>query len=367
MTGKRISRRSFLRLSGAGALAGLGVAATGCTVNTTAQQGESKGGGSKNQLNLYNWTDYIAPSNIKDFEKKTGARVVQDFYTSNEEMLAKLQAGGTGYDIIVPSDYMVQIMAKSKLLEELDHSRIPNFKNIGKDFRSLPFDPGNRHSIPWQWGTTGIFYNRRKVGKKIESWDAMWDPRFKGKIAMLDDARELIAAALEHLGYSINTKDKSKLEEAKQLLIKQKPLLKGYFADTDSDQMVAKGDLLLAQNYSGNAMLYIFKNKDLDYVIPEPSSDRWTDNMCIPKGAPHLDLAYEFINFMLSPEQGAALTNYTMYGTPNQAAIPLVKKKIRQVPWWNPPESVMKRLQVMQDVGEATRLYERIFTEVKSA
>lgn len=176
----RISRRKFLKVIGAGAVAGSALSVLSCQPNTTAQQGGGGNGGNEgggDRLNLYNWSDYVAESTIPDFEEKTGAKVTQDFYSSNEELLAKLQAGGTGYDVIVPSDYMVAIMAKSDVIQELDFSKIPNFDNVGPNFKGLSYDPENKYSVPYQWGTTGILYNKKEIGP-VENWDPMFDEQY---------------------------------------------------------------------------------------------------------------------------------------------------------------------------------------------
>ncbi|MGH3087705.1 MAG: ABC transporter substrate-binding protein [Rubrobacteraceae bacterium] len=370
---KKITRGRFLKTVGAGALAGSTLSIlSACAVNTSQQGGGDGGNGGEggdggDRLNLYNWSEYIAESNIADFERETGARVTQDFYASNEELLAKLQAGGSGYDIIVPSDYMVAIMAKSGVLQELDFEKIPNFENVGENFRGLSYDPENEWSIPYQWGTTGILYNREEVGEEVTSWDVMWDERFQGRVSMLDDVRETLGAALMRQGYSINSTDEAELEEAKQLLLEQKPLLRGYFPDTESEPMVAGGNLALAHVFSGTGILSLTENEGLAYAIPEPGATRWTDNFCVPNGALNPDLAHEFINFLLGPEQGAALTNYTYYGSPNEAALPMIDEALTDIPEYAPSDEVFERLQVIEDVGEATRQYERIFTEVKSA
>ncbi|TCJ14877.1 extracellular solute-binding protein [Rubrobacter taiwanensis] len=367
MKGRRISRRDFLKRLGAGAVAGSTLTVlSACTVDTAPRQGGDGGSEGGGTLNLYNWSDYVAETTIPGFEEEFGVRVVQDFYASNEELLAKLQAGGTGYDVIVPSDYMVEIMAKSGVIQELDMAKIPNFENVGENFRGLPYDPENRYSVPYQWGTTGILYDREEVGE-VESWDAMWDERYAGRIAMIDDVRETIGAALMRLGYSINSTDEGELGEARELLLEQKPLLRGYFASTEIVPLVESGDVLLGHVFSGEGILATVENENLAYAIPKPAATRWTDNMCIPAGAPNPDLAHEFINYILDAQVGADLTNYTYYGTPNEAALPLIDEELTSIPEWNPPDEVFDRLQVIEDVGEATRDYERIFTEVKSA
>jgi spermidine/putrescine transport system substrate-binding protein len=367
----RISRGKFLKMMGAASVAGSTLSILACQPNTNPQQGGGGGGGPEEKvLNLYNWSGYVAKSTIPSFEKKTGIKVTQDYYGSNEELLAKLQAGGTGYDLIVPSDYMVEVMIKSDVIQPLDKSKIPNFENIGERFRGLPYDPDNEYSVPYQWGTTGILYNKKEIGELEESWDPMWDPEFSGKIGMLDDVRETMGAALYRLGYSVNTTDPDQLDEAEAALKEQKPLLRGYFDSYNGSRpLVQKGDLLLGHIFSGDAFLALSANPDLDYVIPKPAATRWTDNMAIPVGAQHPDNAHKFINHILDAKVGAALSNYTYYNTPNWAALPMVDEALKKLPGYNPqltPE-VYDRLQVIEDLGEATRDYERRFTEVKSA
>ncbi len=362
----RISRGRFLKMVGTAGATGSALSVlAACQTSTTPQQ-SGGGGGGGNTLHIYNWAQYLAPYDIKHFEKKFGMNITQDTYSSNEELLAKLQGGGTGYDVIVPSDYMVSIMAKSKVIQKLDMSKIPNFKNVSKHYRGLPFDPKNEYSVPYQAGTTGILYNKKKVGR-VETWDPLWDPKFKGKMAMINDVRETIGAALMRRGYSENSTDPRKLQQAKQDLIKQKPLLQGYFDSVENVPMVRRGDIWLAHVYSGDGFLAIVQDKNLAYAIPKPGATLWVDNLCIPVGAPHVDLAHKFLNFILAPKPGAALTEYTDYSTPNQAAVPLVHGKFTKIPQWDPSGKVYDRLQTIRDIGKATRTYERIFTEVKSS
>jgi spermidine/putrescine transport system substrate-binding protein len=369
MQGKtRISRSRFLKVMGAAGVASSTLSILACQPNTNAQSGGGGGGGPEEKvLNLYNWTGYVAKSTLPNFEKQTGIKVTQDYYTSNEELLAKLQAGGTGYDVIVPSDYMVGVMIKSDLLMPLDKSKIPNFKNIGEDFRGLPYDPDNEYSVPYQWGTTGILYNKKEIGE-LDTWDVMWNPEFKGKMGMLNDTRETMGAALYRLGYSVNTTDPDQLDEAEAELKKQKPLLRGYFDSYSGIRpLVLNGDLLLGHNFSGDAYDALSSNPDLDYVVPKPSATRWTDNMAIPKGAEHPDNAHKFINYILEAKTGAALDNYLYYNSPNAAALPMIDDALKKLPYYSLTPEVKNRLQIIHDLGETTRDYERRFTEVKSA
>jgi spermidine/putrescine transport system substrate-binding protein len=368
VTQKRISRGGFLRTMGAAGVAGSTLSVLACQPNTTTQS--SGGGGSgpeEKALNLYNWSEYVAKSTIPNFQKQTGIKVTQDFFSSNEDLLAKLQAGGTGYDVIVPSDYMVSIMIKSDILEPLDMSKIPNFKNVGENFKGLSYDPHNKYSVPYQWGTTGILYNKKRLGTLEPSWDPMWDSDYEGKIGMLNDERETPGAALYKLGYSVNTRDKEQLDEAEAELKKQKPLLRGYFDSTQNRPSVINGDLLLGHVFSGDAFLALSSNEDLDYIIPKPAATRWTDNMAIPKGAEHPDNAHKFINYILGPKTGATLSNYTYYNTPNEAALPMIDDALKDLPGYQLKPSVFDRLQIIEDVGKATREYSTLFTSVKSS
>ena len=365
---KRISRGDFLRAVGAAGVAGSTLSVLSCQPNTTAQS--SGGGGSgpeEKALNLYNWSEYVAPSTIPNFQKQTGIKVTQDYFSSNEELLAKLQAGGTGYDVIVPSDYMVSIMIKSDILEPLDMSKIPNFKNVGDDYKGLDYDPNNEYSVPYQSGTTGILYNKKELGTLEPSWDHMWDSAYKGKIGMLNDERETPGAALFKLGYSVNATDKDQLDEAEAELKKQKPLLRGYFDSTQNRPSVVNGDLLLGHVFSGDAFLALSSNEGFDYIIPEPAATRWTDNLAIPKGAEHPDNAHRFINYILSANPGATLTNYTYYNTPNEASLPMIDDALKKLPGYELGPAIFDRLQIIEDVGAATREYSTLFTSVKSA
>jgi spermidine/putrescine transport system substrate-binding protein len=267
----------------------------------------------------------------------------------------------------VPSDYMVAIMIKSDVVQKLDMSKIPNSKNVGKEYLGLSYDPNNEYSLPYQWGTTGILYNKKEIGQLPESWDPMWDEEFSGKISMLNDTRETLGAALYKLGYSVNTRDTEELQEAADELKKQKPLLRGYFDSTEARPLVQNGDLLLGHVFSGDAFLALSENGDLDYVVPKPAATRWTDNMCIPNGAEHPQNAHKFINYILGAKTGAELSNYTYYNTPNAAALPMIDDALKDLPGYVLPDSVFERLQVIEDPGEATREYERLFTEVKSS
>ncbi len=318
------------------------------------------------ELNIYNWSTYIAPETIPRFEERYGVKVNYDIFDSNEELLAKLQGGNPGYDLIVPSDYMVEIMINLGMLEELDHENIPNIANLDPTFQNPRYDPGLKYCVPYQWGTMGIGYNIEATGGEIDSWWSFWDEKYAGRIAWLDDPRAVMGVALLLLGYDINTTDPDQINEAKELLLEQKPLVAAFAPDT-GQILLDEGEVDLTMEWSGDIFQVMEENPAIRYSIPKEGSIVWTDNMCIPKGAPHKELAEKFINYILEPEVGAELSNYIRYATPNAAALPLINEEDRNNPGIYPPPEVMERLQFVVDVGEATVLYDDAWTEIKSA
>ena len=323
-------------------------------------------GGSERRLNVFNWPYYIGPTTISDFEKATGVKVTYDNYSDNEELLAKLQTGQGSYDVIFPSDYMVQIMAKADLLAPLDLKAIPNFQNIAKRFRGLPFDPENRHSVPYQWGTVGIGLNSSHIREDVASWEALWNPAYKGWINMLDDMRTTIGVALKKLGHSVNSTSKAELEEARQLLVGQKPLVKTYSSDLYREHLIS-GDIYLSCAYSGDVFQAAKQNSALRYVLPKEGTMIWVDNIAIPKAAPHQDTALEFIGFLLKGDVGAAISNAICYASPNEASYPLTDPKVLHNPVIYPPPEVEARCEFVQDLGAFTRVYDAVWQDVKTA
>ena len=357
----KITRRRFLKSA---SLVGMStIWGFGGVSYSKKENGDNK---LSDKLYVYNWAYYISESAIPNFEKEFGVKVTYDNYSSNEEVLAKLQVGATGYDLIFPSDYMVGMMVEQGLLEEFDLTNIPNFKNISKKFKNLPFDPKNKHSIPYLWGTTGIGVNTEKVEEEVDSWSILWNEKYKGHISMLDDMRGIANPALKILGYSINTTDPKQIEEAKQMLIKQKPLVNVYTSDTYID-LLKSGDIWLAQGYSGDVFQVMKENEAVKYVIPKEGADIWVDNMCIPKGAKHKYTAEVFVNYLLRPSVSAEISNFTWYANPNEASHKFIKPEILNNLSIYPPEEVIDKCEFQKDVGEATKYYEQLFNEVKSA
>jgi len=320
------------------------------------------------ELHLYNWSEYIDPDVFDAFEAEYGVKVVEDTFSSNEELLAKLQAGAAGYDLIVPSDYMVEIMIGEGLLAPLDHNNLSNMSNLSELFKSPPYDPELEYCIPYQWGTTGIGYNSDEV--EPDSWAYIFDPeiasQYSGKITMLNDSRESIGAALKYLGYSLNTTDEAQLEEAKQLLINTKPYLFSYDSDQFEDLIVAD-EVVYGHGWSGDYFAAAEEDERIWYIIPEEGGVVWADNLCIPKTAKEKYTAELFINFVLRGEVAAQITNFTWYGSPVEAANEFIDPEILEEPAIYPSAEVMEKLEWIEDVGDATPIYERIWTEVKAA
>ncbi|MEZ4860461.1 MAG: spermidine/putrescine ABC transporter substrate-binding protein [Caldilineaceae bacterium] len=322
-------------------------------------------------VSFYNWTDYIDPDVLSQFETECGVDVVYDTYSSNEDLLAKMQAGATGYDLIVPSDYMVSIMIQLNMLHELDHANIPNLSNIYPRFAEAPYDPGNVYTAPYQWGTTGIGYNLEATGEVPDSWDWIFDPekavQFKGKMSLLNDQREVIGAALKYLGHSMNSVDPDELEAAKQVILAIKP----YVATFDSDsfgQLLVSGDVVIGHGWSGGYFkdIYASNNDNLGYVIPQEGGVIWTDNLAIPATAPNPYTAEVLINYLLDPEIGAMISNYNYYASPNQASEPLLNEEITSDRGIYPSEETLAKMEFLRELGEGTLLWDRIWTEIKS-
>lgn len=319
-----------------------------------------------NTLNLYNWSTYIDPAVIQNFEKQYNIKVNYDTYDSGESLYAKLKAGNPGYDVAFPPEYMVKIMVAEKMLTELDITTIPNFKNIEPKFLNPPYDPDNKYSIPYQWITLGIGYNIKKTGEEIKSWSALIDPKYKGKVSLLDDMRHTMGGILMYLGYSPNTQNPEEINKARDFLIQHKDNITAFVPDT-GQQLLNQGEVDLTIEYSGDIFQVMAENPDLRYVIPQEGSIIGMDNMVIPKGAPHQELAKTFINFVLEPENSAQISNFINYASPNKVAIDqkLIKAENLNNPAIYPPPEIFAKLQYLEDVGEATKLYDEAWTEVK--
>lgn len=321
----------------------------------------------KNQtvLNVYNWGDYIDEKVISDFEKKYNIKVNYETFTTNEDMYIKLKAGGSHYDVIIPSDYMIKRMIDEDLLAKLDFGNIPNYKYIADQFKNLDFDPNNEYSVPYMWGTVGILYNTKMIQEQIDSWTVLWDQKYSKQILMLDSQRDSIGITLKMLGYSLNSKDTNELEQAKKALIEQKPLVLAYVVDEGKDKMIA-GEAALAVVWSGDAINCIRENPDLTYVIPKEGSNLWFDSMVIPKNARNKKEAELFINFMCETDIAYRNADYIGYASPHTEAVKKLPTEIANDHRAYPPMEELTNCEVFVDLGSVIKEFDRIWTEIKA-
>lgn len=302
-------------------------------------------------LHVYNWEDYFGETTLSDFEKKFGVKVNLETFEDEEELVAGLQSHPEKYDVIITSDNSIRELIAMRLLARLDLNNIPNLKNIDPEFGNPPYDPGHKHSVPYLWGTTGLVVNRTFVKNKADSWSILWNPRYKGKIAMLNSPEEVVGAALKMLGHSLNTKDPSQLNKARERLLKQKPLVAGYLdAITIRDRLI-ENKLWAAQIYSGDGMAAADKNEALEYIIPKEGASVWIDCLAIPRDAHHKYTAEVFINYILEPDVSAQIANCLWYANCNRAARVYTLKEILESAPLYPPEDVVKRCEFFYPLG----------------
>ncbi|KAB2333258.1 ABC transporter substrate-binding protein [Cytobacillus depressus] len=337
-----------------------------CLILIVNRLNSAHGYTSGNTLTIFNWGDYIDTDLIKRFEKETGIKVIYETFDSNEAMLTKIEQGGTSYDIAVPSEYVVDKMIKEDLLIPLDHSKLPNLEYIDSRFMDLPFDPGNKYSIPYFWGTVGIAYNKKILGDiEITKWNDLWDPKFKNQILMIDGAREVMGMGLNSLGYSLNDTNKEHLLEAKEKLDLLTPNIKAIVGD-EIRLLLENGEAGIGLLWSGVAQEIMWENEDVEYVVPKDGSNIWSDNMVIPKTSKNPDAAHKFINFMLDPEVAAQNTEYVGYSTPNKGALQFMDEEIINDRRFYPDEEMTAKHEVYENLGKRMlAYYNDLFLEFK--
>ena len=322
-----------------------------------------------NQVIVYNWGEYLDPEVITLFEKETGINVVYEEFETNEIMYPKVQSGAIAYDVVCPSDYMIQRMIENDLLAELNFDNIPNVKNIGQEYfkQSRQFDSENKYSVPYCWGTVGILYNKTMVDEPIDSWSVLWDEKYIDNILMQDSVRDAFAVALKYKGHSLNSTDLDELEEAKELLIEQKPLVQAYVIDQVRDKMIGN-EAAIGVIYSGEAIYTQLENPNLESVIPKEGSNVWIDSWVIPKNAKHKENAEAFINFLCRPDIAKMNFDYITYSTPNTAARELIEDPaIRNSKIAFPDASELERCETFQFLGDKNdAIYNKLWREIKS-
>ncbi|MEG4634073.1 spermidine/putrescine ABC transporter substrate-binding protein [Microcoleus sp. AR_TQ3_B6] len=359
------TRRQFLKNSAA-TISGLAVSSCGWRLADVQSAPVVKS--SADQLYIYTWAGYTDNALLNRFAEKTGIRVVADVFSSNEEMLARLQAGGArAYSIIYPSDYMVVQMTELGLLSPLDHSSLGGIDRLKKQFQNPVYDPGNRYSVPLSWGTTGLIYNTEQLKEAPEDWSYLWEHKqeLAKRMTLASDVREVMGAALRMLGYSLNSTNQEQVKQAYEKLVELKPAIASFTTDAWRPQMLT-GDLKLAMCYSSDANEVISDNDKLKYVVPKSGSSLWTDTLVIPKGAPNPEAAYKWINFLLQPDVAASLVERLSFSTPSEDAFSLLTPELRENELLFPSEAVLKNCEGVAPVGKFMEVYDRYWTKLTS-
>lgn len=325
-------------------------------------------------LNVANWGEYMSVNSDEsldvnnEFETLTGIKVNYKTYSTNEELYAKLMSGGADYDVIIPSDYMISRMIKEDMLQKLDFENIPNFSLIDKKFLNPSYDPTNEYSVPYMWGIVCIIYNTKMVADKIDSWNALWDEKYKGNILMFNNPRDAFGIALIKNGFSLNTEDKSELQKAAEDLKEQKKIVQSYVMDEIFDKMEG-GSAAIAPYYAGDAVTMMEENPDLSYCIPKEGTNKFVDAVCIPTAAQHKEAAEMYINFLNEPEIAYANCTYIGYSTPNTAAYELLDDEIKNNPLQYPDDEYLQnKTEAFKDLSDETNEYtKQLWNEVKAS
>lgn len=325
------------------------------------------------ELNIFVWTEYFPQDMLDCFEMVYGIKLNRDEYSSNEEMYAKISAGGTSYDLVQPTDYIVNLMIRQDLLQELDHSKLPNMGNLDPNWMNKEFDPGNKYTIPYLAGTDAIVYNADTVKEPPQSWADLWKPEYAGRMIFLDDSRVVIGMTLLTLGYDPNTTDPAQLDEAKAKLAQLIPNVKVFDSDSPKTALIA-GDVDLGITWTGEAFIAHQEKPSISYVYPKEGAILWQDNWAMLKGASHADAAYAWMNYLLQGDVFWLTIRDFPYINPNTAALeyakanqPDVYKAYFESPVTNPPAEAIKNGHGIKDVGDATPLYDAIWVEVKGS
>ncbi|HCW03208.1 MAG TPA: spermidine/putrescine ABC transporter substrate-binding protein [Clostridium sp.] len=325
--------------------------------------------GDKNKvtINVFNWGEYIDEDILDDFEKETGIRVNYEIYATNEEMYEKIKAGTTSYDLIAPSDYMLERMIKEDLVQEIDFNNLPNFKNIDDSYKNMSYDPENKYSVPYMWGTIGIIYDKTQIKDKIDSWDDLWNSKYKNDIFMSDDMRNSIGISLKRLGYSLNSTNQKELDKATEELIKQRNNLNAVYIGDQVKDTLRNGEKNIAVIYSGDATVLKEEEKGrFEYVIPKEGTNLWFDVWAIPKSAKHKKEAEMFLNYLLDAEVNKKNVDYIGYATPNKATYELLDEEVKNDKSAYPDKEILDKSEVYIDLGDFRKAYNDAWLKVTS-
>lgn len=332
--------------------------------NTPATRQSAKGPFAGQRLNVFNWSDYIDPELIPEFERRTGAKVQYDNFSSESELEAKLLAGGGGYDVIFPSDRSMAPLVSKGMLDDLDKSQLTNWKNLDPKFLGAPYDSENRFSVPYFWGTVAVGIRTDHVKDPVTGFGVLFDERYKGRITMLDDAENVVATVLLHLGHPMNSTDPDQLAQVKELLDKQRPLVQAYTSDAFKEKLIS-GEAWVVLGWSGDILQAAADNENIRAIVPETGTMIWVDAMAVPKDAKNKRLAHAFINFLLEPDIAAKNANHVRYASPNVAARGQMDSALLEDPAIYPPQEVLDRCQWLKDKGPEIAKIERIWQEVR--
>ena len=319
------------------------------------------------KLVVYNWAEYIPDGVLADFEKETGIKVEYSTYENNEVMYSKLKIQkGKGYDIVVPSTYLVSKMRDEGLLQKVDKTKLNNFKNLMPDLLNKPYDPNNDYSVPYLWGSTGIGVNSEEIDPStVSKWADLWDTKWKNKLLLVDDVREAFGMALQKNGHSVNTKNPDEIKQAYEDLQKLMPNVRVFNADAPREPFLA-GDVNLGMIWSGEANMAQKENDKIQYIYPKEGSGFWVDSFTIPAGAENVENAHKFIDYMLKPEVGKKVVEQLGYSTPNKEVKALVETKLQNNPIIFPPSDSLSKAEFQQDVGDAIKLYNDYWEKLKT-
>jgi spermidine/putrescine transport system substrate-binding protein len=356
-------RRSLLQAMG---VAAIGISFGGLAA-CSKEGGKKLANGEEAKLNFYNWDTYIGENTLDNFKEATGVDVTMDLFDSNDVLFAKFKAGNPGYDVIVPSNDFVERMSKAGMLLPLDHALLPNKKNIDPAYINVEYDLQRKFSMPYTWLALGIGYRKSKVSAKPDSWKVLFDsPEYAGRIAWLSEAGDMFRLYGKYLGKSVNALTPADIATIEKMMIKQKPNVKKFHED-DGQDLLLKGDVDVVLEYNGDIAQAMTEDKDIDFVVPKEGSQLNSDNLCIPKGAPHPKNAHAFINYILDANVDKEITETILYPTPNAAAKALMPGSYKNNPVIFPPADVLAKCEYARFNPELQPLYEEAFTRVRAA
>ena len=329
----------------------------------------SGGGDKKQEVYVYSWGDYLDPETLKIFEKETGIHVILDEFDTNESMFPRVAEGAVHYDVICPSDYMIQKLISNDLLQPLDFNKLPDAKKyIGEEFfkQAETFDPGNKYAVPYCWGTVGIIYDKTKVTDPVDSWSILWNEKYKGQILMQDSARDAMMISLKLMGKSMNETDKAVLAEAQAMLMKQKPLVQAYVVDEVKDKLI-NSEAAMGVVFSGEALIVLRENPNMAFAIPREGTNLWIDGWVITKNAQNVDAAHKFIDFMCRPDIAVMNFDYLGYSTPNTGVRDLEEDEaVKNSPIAFPSPETYKGQETYQYLGnQMDEYYNSLWMKVK--